>query len=76
MTIHHLLTHTAGLPHWPDLRPAIDLCARMEADQELALFRAAPLRSLPGEHWSYSSMLRVVAASVRRETRSVPPCAS
>ena len=54
ITVHHLLTHTAGLAHWrgmPDLDPTVPLTP---AD-ELRLFSEAPLLSAPGERFSYSS---------------------
>jgi CubicO group peptidase (beta-lactamase class C family) len=54
MTVHHLLTHTAGLVHWRDL-PALDLTAPIDAGEQVGLFQHAPLLSAPGERYSYSS---------------------
>jgi CubicO group peptidase (beta-lactamase class C family) len=54
ITVHHLLTHTSGLGHWPDF-PDLDLYRPMDPDEQLAIFQRAPLRSRPGTSWSYSS---------------------
>lgn len=54
VTLHHLLSHTAGVPHWleaPDLDPADP----MPVGERLAAIQRAPLRSVPGETWHYSS---------------------
>src|SRR6201996_7829084 len=37
ITVHHLLTHTAGLGHWPDY-PALDPYRPEEAAHALAIF--------------------------------------
>jgi CubicO group peptidase (beta-lactamase class C family) len=54
MTIGHLLGHTAGLVHWPDL-PGLDLTRPIAADEELRFFADAPLLGPPGQRFSYSS---------------------
>jgi CubicO group peptidase (beta-lactamase class C family) len=54
MTIGHLLSHTAGLVHWPDL-PGLDLTRPIAADEELRFFADAPLLGPPGQRFSYSS---------------------
>jgi CubicO group peptidase (beta-lactamase class C family) len=66
MTIRHLLTHTSGLPHWHDI-PAITLTSHMDPATELSLIQGAPMTSLPGEQWSYSSPgYWILAAIVQR----------
>jgi CubicO group peptidase (beta-lactamase class C family) len=54
ITIHHLLCHTAGLVHWPGVS-GLDVTRPVAADELLRMFAAAPLLSVPGEHFSYSS---------------------
>ncbi|PZR66766.1 MAG: hypothetical protein DLM66_12755 [Candidatus Dormiibacter spiritus] len=53
MTIRHLLTPNLG-SRWHDL-PEIDLTEPMEAEEELAIFQRAALRSPPEATWYYSS---------------------
>jgi len=53
ITIHHLLCHTAGLAHWAGL-PGLAV-TRPAAGELLRMFAAAPLLSVPGERFSYSS---------------------
>jgi CubicO group peptidase (beta-lactamase class C family) len=54
ITVHHLLTHTAGLPHWHDI-PGLDPGAIGSFEDELHILSDAPLLSAPGERFSYSS---------------------
>lgn len=54
ITVHHLLTHTAGLEHWWGI-PGLDPTVPLTPAEELQLFSAAPLLSAPGERFSYSS---------------------
>lgn len=54
ITVHHLLTHTAGLPHWRHI-PELDLAAPTDFEDELRIFSEAPLLGAPGERFSYSS---------------------
>jgi CubicO group peptidase (beta-lactamase class C family) len=63
ITLHHLLTHSAGLPHWHHLQ-GLDLATPLPADKKLRLFAAAPLLSPPGERFSYSSPGFVLLAHV------------
>jgi CubicO group peptidase (beta-lactamase class C family) len=54
VTLHHLLSHTAGVPHWleaPDLNPA----QPMNIGECLAVIQRTPLRTAPGQAWHYSS---------------------
>lgn len=54
ITLHHLLTHTSGLGHWPEY-PAVDLAGPAEPDALLAAFAAVPPLFRPGAGWHYSS---------------------
>lgn len=54
ITIHHLLTHTSGLPHWRDI-PSLDLFNPVEEEKIVAAFSSCQLRFPPGKGWYYSS---------------------
>lgn len=71
ITLHHLLTHTAGLPHWGDL-PQIVLTQWMDPEAELEVFRQTPLRSAPGAAWYYSSPGYVLLAHVVQRASDMP----
>lgn len=66
VTLHHLLTHTSGLPPWKDMYSKGQ--TREEAIDELF---AIPLDHEPGEHYAYSClgyiMLSLVLESVTGE---------
>ena len=48
ITVHHLLSHSAGLVHWPGL-PEVDVTRPVSTIAKLRAFAAAPLLSPPGE---------------------------
>lgn len=54
IAIHHLLTHTSGLPHWGDI-PTLDLFNPVGEESILSAFSSCPLRFPPGRGWYYSS---------------------
>lgn len=54
ITVHHLLTHTAGLGHWRDF-PDLDLHRPLRPEQQMEIFQRVPLLSPPGSRWRYSS---------------------
>jgi CubicO group peptidase (beta-lactamase class C family) len=54
VTLHHLLTHTAGLDHWGEA-PGFDVLAPMDLAQRVDLIRQASPTSRPGVRWRYSS---------------------
>jgi CubicO group peptidase (beta-lactamase class C family) len=54
VTLHQLLSHTAGVPHWREA-PGLDLAEPMPASERLAVIQATPLRTEPGAQWHYSS---------------------
>lgn len=74
ITIHHLLTHTSGLPHWEGV-PDLDKFHPCERADLIAQIASAPLRFEPGERWSYSSLGFILLAHVA-ETASRHPWAS
>jgi CubicO group peptidase (beta-lactamase class C family) len=56
VTIHHLLTHTGGIPSFtgfPDYQKTMMIPTTM--DGLLARFRDKPLEFKPGEKWNYSN---------------------
>jgi len=54
VTLHHLLTHTAGVRHWGDA-PGFQPSQPMDPGERLALIQRAPLLTEPGTQWRYSS---------------------
>ena len=54
VTLHHLLTHTAGVRHWGDA-PGFQPAQPMDPGERLALIQQAPLLTEPGTRWLYSS---------------------
>jgi CubicO group peptidase (beta-lactamase class C family) len=54
VTLHHLLSHTAGIPHWLEA-PGLDPAEPMSISDRLKTIQAAPLRTEPGAQWHYSS---------------------
>jgi CubicO group peptidase (beta-lactamase class C family) len=53
-TLHHLLTHTAGVRHWGDA-PGFDASQPVDLAERIALIQQAPLLAEPGARWHYSS---------------------
>lgn len=53
ITIHHLLTHTAGMPELPD--PELPKDKPTTPEQMIALLKDKPLDFAPGARWSYSN---------------------
>jgi len=54
VTLHHLLTHTSGLPHW-GAEPGFSATAVMAADERAGLIPRGTPVSRPGLRWLYSS---------------------
>jgi len=54
VTLHHLLSHTAGIPHWLEA-PGLDPAEPMGISERLGIIQATPLRTEPGAQWHYSS---------------------
>ncbi len=56
VTIHHLLTHTSGIPSYTDLPAWRQLMAVPQTiDQMIGLFRDLPLLWVPGERFGYDN---------------------
>jgi CubicO group peptidase (beta-lactamase class C family) len=71
ITIHHLMTHTAGLLHWPDLPQEIHT-EPPPLDELLAMFMKPPLLHEPGATYSYSSPGYVLLALIVERCSSTP----
>ncbi len=71
VTLHELLTHTSGLPHWRDL-PGLDLGKPECRDDLLARLRSAGLLFPPGQRFSYSSPGYVLLANIVEQASGVP----
>jgi CubicO group peptidase (beta-lactamase class C family) len=71
VTVHHLLTHTSGLPHWRDL-PGLDLSAPASAAELLGRLRSAGLLFAPGRRHSYSSPGYVLLANIVEQAAGLP----
>lgn len=71
ITLHHLLSHTAGLGHWPDYGDPDEL-AEMTTAERIELVRRAPLRTPPGTEWHYSSLGYLIVAAVVEHTADQP----
>ena len=54
VTLHHLLSHTAGMPHWLEA-PGLDPAEPMTISERLEIIQATALRTEPGAQWHYSS---------------------
>jgi CubicO group peptidase (beta-lactamase class C family) len=54
VTLHHLLSNTAGIPHWLEA-PGLDPAEPMTISERLEIIQATPLRTEPGALWHYSS---------------------
>ena len=59
MTIHHLLTHTSGIPDYTDLyeygQIEIEWCREHTTEQVNAFFNQEPLIFASGSQWRYSN---------------------
>jgi len=54
VTLHHLLSNTAGVPHWLEA-PGLDPAEPVRISERLGIIQATPLRTEPGAQWHYSS---------------------
>jgi CubicO group peptidase (beta-lactamase class C family) len=71
VTLHQLLSHTAGVPHWleaPDLDPADPMSVR----QRVEIIQNTPLRTEPGADWHYSSPGFVLAGYIVERASGQP----
>ncbi len=71
VTLHHLLSHTAGLAHWLEA-PGLDPAEPMSIGERLEIIQATPLRTGPGEQWHYSSPGFVLAGFIVEQASGRP----
>lgn len=71
VTVHHLLSHTSGLPHWEQLAE-VSLFEPRERAELIDAFAARPLARPPGARWSYSSPGYVLLADVIEQISGEP----
>jgi CubicO group peptidase (beta-lactamase class C family) len=71
VTLHHLLTHTAGVPHWLEA-PGLDPAEPMPISERLQVIQATPLRTEPGAQWHYSSLGFVLAGLIAERASGQP----
>ncbi|MEV0273421.1 serine hydrolase domain-containing protein [Hamadaea sp. NPDC050747] len=64
VTLHHLLSHTAGVAHWQPGVPGFDIDVAMPVEERLRLMEQAPLIAEPGTAWHYSSPGYAIAGRV------------
>jgi CubicO group peptidase (beta-lactamase class C family) len=63
ITVHHLLTHTSGLGHWPEY-PDVNLYGGEEPEREITALQSRDLLFPPGSRWRYSSPGYVLLARI------------
>ena len=71
VTLHHLLSHTAGVPHWLEA-PGLDPAEPTRISDRLEIIQATPLRTEPGAQWHYSSPGFVLAALIVERASDQP----
>jgi CubicO group peptidase (beta-lactamase class C family) len=71
VTLHHLLTHTAGVRHWGDA-PGFDASQPMDPGERVALIQQAPLLTDPGTSWHYSSPGYLLAGHIVAQASGQP----
>ncbi len=71
VTLHHLLSHTAGVPHWREA-PGLDPAEPMGISERLEIIQATPLRTEPGAQWHYSSPGFVLAGLIVERASGQP----
>jgi CubicO group peptidase (beta-lactamase class C family) len=71
VTLHHLLTHTAGVRHWGDA-PGFDASQPMDTAERVALIQQAPLLTDPGTSWHYSSPGYLLAGHIVAQASGQP----
>ena len=75
ITIHHLLTHTSGIPELTALPTFPDFKKRPATPAEtIDQFRELPLDFTPGEAWSYSNSGYIVLGAIVEAASGEPYC--
>jgi len=73
ITIHHLLSHTAGLPNFTDF-PDYEASKQLPTTptQTISRFQDKPLDFAPGEGWNYSNSGYIVLGSIIEQASGQP----
>jgi CubicO group peptidase (beta-lactamase class C family) len=71
VTLHHVLSHTAGIPHWLEA-PGLDPAEPMTIGARTEIIQATPLRTEPGAQWHYSSLGFSLAGSIVERASGQP----
>jgi CubicO group peptidase (beta-lactamase class C family) len=71
VTLHQLLSHTAGVPHWLEA-PGLDSAEQMDVSERLKIIQTTPLRTEPGAQWHYSSPGYVLAGWIVERASGQP----
>jgi CubicO group peptidase (beta-lactamase class C family) len=71
VTLHHLLTHTAGVRHWGNAA-GFDASQPMDIAERVALIQQAPLLTDPGTRWHYSSPGYLLAGHIVAQASGQP----
>ncbi|MFI7545313.1 serine hydrolase domain-containing protein [Actinoplanes sp. NPDC049599] len=71
VTLHHLLTHTSGLPHW-GAEPGFDVRAAMPVADRVGLIPQGTPASRPGLRWLYSSPGYLLVAHIVEQAAGQP----
>jgi CubicO group peptidase (beta-lactamase class C family) len=71
VTLHHLLTHTAGVRHWGDAL-GFDASQPIDLAERVALILQAPLLTDPGTCWHYSSPGYLLAGHIVEQASGQP----
>lgn len=71
ITVHHLLTHTSGLGHWPDYR-WVTQTSWEDSDRLVEAFYETPPHTAPETEWCYSSPGYVLLAKIVERAAGVP----
>jgi CubicO group peptidase (beta-lactamase class C family) len=64
VTLHHLLTHNAGFPHWDFKTPCLDPHASLGHDERITLLQRTPLVAEPGGAWAYTSPAYLLVGAI------------
>ncbi len=71
ITVRHLVSHTSGLGHWPEVA-GLDPYNRYPRQELIGRFAEPPLHFRPGTGWRYSSPGYVLIAHIVEEAGEMP----